>query len=113
MQEAFCAFSIAFKTVEKHVLRRSFRLIDLDAAGEELADILETFRWVSYQAFEVIDPSSCYRWLLTSSLGAAGKCEEILARVNCEVDQVLHHLRHLVAFLPRAGISTLLSSAPR
>ena len=67
----FCAFAIAFKTVEKHLLRRSFRLIDLYAAGEELADVLETFWWVSYQAFEVIDPSSSYRWLLTSSLGAA------------------------------------------
>ena len=38
----------------------------------------------------------------------AGKGIEIVTGVNREVDQVLHHLGHLVALLPRARLQTLL-----
>merc|ERR1719264_428384 len=96
---------------KKNLLGGALRL-DLCATCEELFDVLEAIRRLHNQAFEVFYPSSGNWWLLASSLGTAGECKEIVTGVDREVDEVVHHLGHLVTLLPGTRVPALLPSFP-
>ena len=82
--------------------------VDFCTALVKLLHVVKLLWGELQEFFLIIELPPGERTFCSACFCTAGKGKEVIARVNREVDEVLHQLCRFVALLPRAWIQALL-----